>query len=167
MTEENPIVLRQKEEEARQREKDAFRYPYRIVCVYHAGEGYEFPIVKEVQEYCAKNHMAFSGREYNVDKYAEEDLHIRKLPAFHMYHKKWIYETMYFDNNPVHKIQTILWAYQDEEKKRERLRQRRLAQWNAIQETVSSIFSLERFKRKPALDMEACLSHSRIKDSSA
>lgn len=158
--ESNPIVERQRAAEEEHRRKESFRYPFQIVCVYEACEGYDFPIFHEVKKYCAENHLTFYAREYDFEKYSE-DMFVKRLLAFHIYYKKYVQETHYYDNDPIHKIQIVIWAYQDEEKEKARRRQQRQERWDAFQESVKDFFSLERFKKKPALDKDASLSHSR------
>ncbi len=157
----NPIVEQQQAEEQERRRKEAFRYPYHIVCVYLDEESNDFPIIHEVREYCKKNNLTFMNRQYDVDKY-EEDMAIRRLPAFHIYHKKYVYETHYYDMDPAYKIQLVIWAYQDREREKEKARQKRKERWDSFVESVQSAFSLERFKKKPALDLEASLHKNRM-----
>ena len=161
----NPIVDRQREAEEEFRRKAAFRYPFHIVCAYEDEDSNDFPIIHEVRDYCNANHLTFMARQYNYEKYPD-DIYIKRLPAFHIYHKKWIYETHYYDTNPVHKIQVVIWAYQDEEKEKERKRQRRKEKWDSTVTSLQEFFSLDWMKRKPALVPEESLSHSRI-DSNA
>jgi hypothetical protein len=156
----NPIVEKQQQEEAERRTKAAFRYPFQIVCVYLPEDGYDFPIFHEVKKYCSENSLTFLARPYDHEKYAD-DMFIKRLLAFHIYYKKYIQETHYYDTDPIHKIQLVVWAYQDEEREKARARQRRQERWDSFVETVQGIFSLDRFKQKPALDLEASLSHKR------
>lgn len=156
----NPIVERNLAAEAEHRERVNFRYPFRIVCVYQDEENNDFPIIHEVRNYCNHNNLIFLARQYNADKYAE-DVSVNRLPAFHIYYKKDIQETHYYNSDPVHKIQVLVWAYQDEMRDRERARIRRQERWTAFTEGVSSLFSLDHFKKKPALDIDQCLSHTR------
>lgn len=182
----NPIIEKQQKEEAERRAladaiKDYksfrqlpnsrpvnldFRYPFHIVCVYEDKENSDFPIITSVREYCARNHLTYMARQYDIDKYSD-DMFVHRLPAFHIYHKKYVIETHYYDTDPVHKIQIVIWAYQDEQIAKERKRQRRQEQWENFKENVNNIFSLERFKRKAALDPEASLSkvqHNQTED---
>lgn len=156
----NPIVDRALEAEEEHRRQKAFRYPFRICCVYHPDDGCDFPIFHEVKTYCEKNNLTFWAREYNAEKY-EEDMHVKRLLAFHIFYKGYVQETHYYDTDPVHKIQVVVWAYQDEEREKARKRQRRQEQWESIKETWNNLFTLDHFKRKPALDRAASLSHSR------
>lgn len=156
----NPIVEKQQQEEAERRAREAFRYPFHIVCVYEDKENSDFPIISDVREFCSKNHLNFVNRQYDIDRY-EEDMMVHRLPAFHIKYKRYVQETHYYDTDPVHKIQVVVWAYQDEQIAKERACMRRQAQWESFKESVSTVFSLERFKKKPALDPEASLSHSR------
>lgn len=157
----NPIVEKQKEVEEEQKRKDAFRYPFRIVCVYRAKDGWDFPIFHEVKKHCHENHLTFSAREYNVDKFPE-DADIFKLLAFHIYSKEDVIETHYFDTNPVHKIQLVVWAYEDLEREKAKARQRRQEQWDAFKQNVHGILSFNPFKRKTALNLEASQSKDRL-----
>jgi len=152
--ESNPVVDARLEQEAAARAAAAYRYPYRVVCVFEDIENSDFPIVRDMKSYCDGNNVSFVARQYNVDKY-EEDMPIKRLPAFHIYYKTYIFETHYYDTNPVYKVQLVIWAFQDEEREKERARVRRQERWDAFKE----FFSLERFKRKPALDPEASLRH--------
>jgi hypothetical protein len=156
----NPIVDQRKDQEEQQAKEAAFRYPFRICCVYHSEDGCDFPVFHEVKRYCEENHLTFYAREYNYEKY-EEDLYIKKLLAFHIYYKGYVQETHYYDNNPVHKLQLVVWAYQDVEREKARARQRHQEQWDKIKETWSAVFTLDHFKRKPVLDREASLSATR------
>ena len=155
----NPIVERQQAEEAERRAKEAFRYPFRIVCVFLDSDNNDFPIIREMNEYCNKNNLIFVKRQYNIDKY-QEDIFILRLPAFHIYHKGYS-DTTYFDTDPIRAVQLRVWEYQDKQRAKERAKQRRQEKWNAAVESVKGLFSLERFKRKPALDLDASLSHAR------
>jgi hypothetical protein len=152
--ESNPVVDAQVEAETRRRAAAAYRYPYRVVCVFLDAENSDFPIIQDVKAYCDVNNVTFFARQYNAEKY-EEDVAIFRLPAFHIYHKKHVFETHYYDTNPVYKIQLVIWAYRDEERDRERARVRRQERWEAFK----ALFALERFKRRPALDLDASLRH--------
>ena len=156
----NPIVEQQQKEEAERRAKAAYRYPFNIVCVYMDADNNDFPIIIEVRDYCNKNNLIFTARQYDHERNAD-DMFVKRLPAFHMYYRKGWQDTEYYDTNPVHKIQTLVWAYQDEMRAKERARIRRQEQWESVKETVKNVFSLERFKKKPALDLNASLSHER------
>lgn len=160
----NPILERQKELEEEQKKKDTFRYPFRVTCIYRAEEGWDFPIFHEVKKYCQENHVTFSAREYNTYKF-EEDTNIMRLLAFHIYYKNDVQETHYFDTNPVHKIQLEIWAYEDLEKEKAKARQRRQEKWDAMKETWKSIFTLDHFRKKAALNLEASQSKKRIETS--
>lgn len=156
----NPMVEKQMKEEAERRARESFRYPFRVVCVFQDANNNDFPIIHEVRNYCLNNHLVFVARQYDIDAYPE-DIPIMRLPAFHVYYKKEVQETHYYDLDPVHKIQVLVWAYQDEMRAKERARIRRKERWDAFAEAVHSLFSLDRFKKKPALDMDASLSHVR------
>jgi hypothetical protein len=156
----NPIVEKQKEEEAIQRAKAAYRYPFRVVCVYENSENNDFPIIRDVRDYCNKNNLIFSARQYDHERF-EEDICVNRLPAFHIFYKKYIDETTYYDKDPIHLIQVKVWAFQDEERAKERARQRRQERWDSMKESLKTTFSLNRFKKKPALDLDASLSHKR------
>lgn len=160
----NPIVEQLQAEQAVRCAAESYRYPFHIVCVYLDEDSNDFPIIQEVREYCKGNQLTFMARQYNAEKY-EEDIAIPRLPAFHIYYKKYCYETHYYDTNPVHKIQVVVWAFQDREKEKERKRQKRIEQWNAFKSGWSSIFTLDHFKRKAALDRDACLQKSRMDSS--
>lgn len=162
--ESNPIVDRMKEAEEEHRQKAAFRYPFKICCVYLAEDGTDFPIYYEVKTYCEKNNLTFYAREYNHEKY-EEDMFVKRLLAFHIFYKGYVQETHYYDTDPVHKIQLVVWAYQDVEKEKARARQKRQEQWEKFKEGWSAIFTLDHFKRKPALDKDASQSKRRMVDS--
>ena len=75
--------------------------------------------------------------------------------------KKGHQDVQYYDAGPIPKIQAMVWAYEDEMRAKERARLRRQEQWNNFKETMNSIFTLDHFKRKPALDLDASLSHDR------
>lgn len=138
--------------------REMVRYPYRIVCVYEDSDNNDFPIIRDVRAYCAENGFVFVNRQYDIDKYSE-DMNIHRLPAFHVYLKGCVQETHYYDQDPVYKIQIISWAYQDELRAKERARLRRQERWDALTETLYSIADM--FRRKPALDRESSLSHTR------
>lgn len=156
----NPIVEKQQEEKAIRRAAADYRYPFRIVCVYQDSFHNDFPIIKDVREYCNSNNLIFTARQYDIDKFSD-DIGIYRLPAFHIYYKKYYDETTYYDLNPIHQIQIKVWAFQDEQREKERIKQRRKERWDAAVESIKSVFSLDRFKKKPALDLDASLSHSR------
>lgn len=158
--ESNPIVEKLQQEEAAAKAKAAFRYPFQIVYVYMDSENRDFPIYREVKEYCANNNLPFSTREYDHEKHSD-DMFVKRLPAFHIYYKKGWQDTEYYDTNPVHKIQVLVWAYQDEERKKERLKIRRQEQWATFKENFNAVFTLDHFKRKPQLDKEASLTMKR------
>jgi hypothetical protein len=122
------------------------------MCVFHPEEGYDFPIVRDVRAHCDKTAIPFVVRGYAPSE-REEDMPLQRLPAFHILFKGSIHETRYFDTDPIHTLQRLVWAYEDELKAKERARLRRLAQWEAFKD----VFSLDRFKRKPALDRDASL----------
>ena len=154
----NPIVDEQLRLEAEERKRESFRYPYHIVCVFEDSDNNDFPIIHEVRAYCMENHLTFVGRQYNCDRYSE-DIDINRLPAFHIFYKNSFMETYYFDIDPVHKIQLVLWAYEDEMKAKERARLRRQERWNNFKNMF--VIDFDRFKRKPAINLEASLSHKR------
>lgn len=135
--------------------QSTIRYPVHIVCVFEDSENNDFPIIHEVRKYCLENHMTFYGRQYNCDQYPE-DISVCRLPAFHIYYKKSILETQYFDTDPVHKIQLVVWAYQDEMRAKERAKLRRQERWN----NFKAMFTID-FRKKLALDLDASLSHKR------
>jgi len=157
----NPIVERQKAAEEEHRKQKAFRYPFRICCVYLSEDGHDFPIFHEVKKYCDENNLTFYAREYDVDKY-QEDIFVKRLLAFHIYYKGYIQETHYYDTDPLHKIQVVVWAFQDLEKEKARKKQQRQEQWDKFVTGWSSVFTLDHFKRKPALDREASQSKKRM-----
>lgn len=161
--ESNPIVEQLQKEEAERKAKEAFRYPFQILYVYIDSENRDFPIYRHVKDYCSKNNLPFSTRQYDHEKYPD-DMFIKRLPAFHIYYKKGWQDTEYYDTDPIHKIQVLVWAYQDEECKKERKRIRRQEQWNTMKENFNAVFTLDHFKRKPKLDIEASLSMKRIDD---
>ena len=125
-----------------------------MMCVFHPEDGYDFPIVKDVKAHCESTNIPFVARGYAPYE-REEDMPLRRLPAFHILYKGYVQETRYFDTDPIHTLQRLVWVYEDEQKARERARLRRQERWDAFKE----VFSLERFKRKPALDRSASLSH--------
>lgn len=148
----NPIVEKQEQEEKERNQKAAYRYPFRIVCVFMNSQTNDFPIIHEVRDYCNENNLIFVARQYNIDKY-DEDMIIQRLPAFHLYYKNYVQETTYFDTNPVYMAQRFVWAYQDKQRAKERARKK----WDEKIEQWKGFFSLERFKRKPALNLETSL----------
>lgn len=156
----NPIVEKNLKEEAEVRTRESFRYPFHIVCVFENSDNNDFPIIHEVRAYCLENHLTFAARQYDYEKY-QEDITVARLPAFHILYKKCVIETHYFNTDPVHKIQIVVWAYQDEMRAKERARLRRQERWNSFVETFRETFSLDRFKKKPALDLDASLSRDR------
>jgi hypothetical protein len=156
----NPIVEQQQKEEAERRAKAAYRYPFNIVCVYLDSDNNDFPIILDVRDYCNKNNLIFAARQYDHEKFGD-DMFVKRLPAFHIYYKKGWQDCEYYDTDPIRKIQNLVWAYQDEMRARERARIKRQEQWDTMKETVKQVFSLERFKKKPALDLDASLSHAR------
>lgn len=160
----NPIVEKHQQAEDEHKARESFRYPFRIVCIYHSSEDSDFPVVRDVREYCLKNNLIFLSRQYDIDKY-EEDMDIHRLPAFHMYHKGYVQERQYYDTDPIHKIQLLVWAYQDVERAKERAKMKRQERWTSLGETIRSIFSLDRFKKKPALDLDQSLSHTRFSNT--
>ena len=152
----NAIVQQQIDEEKERRAKADYRYPYRIVCVYLDADNRDFPIINEVRDYCSKNNVTFSARQYDHEKYSD-DMFVNRLPAFHLYLKDGHNDIFYFDNNPIHKLQIYIWKYQDKQRAKEKARKKREEKWNAFVAGVKATFSLERFKPKPALNLEACL----------
>jgi hypothetical protein len=139
---------------------ETIRYPYHIVCVYENADNNDFPIIHEVRAYCNDTGLTFVARQYDCDRY-KEDMLVSRLPAFHIFYKRSILDTYYYDRDPVHKIQIDVWAYEDELRAKERARLRRQEKW----ESFKALFSLDRFKQKPALDLEASLSHTRTPQS--
>lgn len=162
----NPMVERRLQEEAEQRARESFRYPFRVVCVFQDANNNDFPIIHDVRDYCLNNHLVFVARQYDPDGYPE-DMSVNRLPAFHVYYKKEVQETHYYDLDPVHKIQILVWAYQDEMRAKERARIRRKERWDAFTESVRALFSADRFKKKPALDLDASLSRARSLNNTA
>ena len=160
--ESNPIVERQKAAEEEHRKQEDFRYPYKICCVYIPDDGHDFPIFHDVKRFCQENHLTFYSRSYDIDTYPQEDMMIKRLLAFHVYHKGYVQDTYYYDEDPVYKIQLVVWAYQDVEREKARKKQRRQDQWENLKETLGSIFTLDHFKQKPALDREASQSRTRM-----
>jgi hypothetical protein len=156
----NPIVEKQQKEEQERRVREGFRYPFKIACVYEDKENSDFPIIREVKDYCDQNNLTFLARQYDTDKYGD-DILIKRLPAFHIYYKNYIDGTEYYNSDPIRKIQILVWAYQDEMREKERRRIHRQEQWNTIVEGVKSVLSLEWLKKKAALVPEDSLSHAR------
>jgi hypothetical protein len=156
----NPIVEIQQQLEAQDKANKSYRYPFHIICVYEDSYNNDFPIILEVRDYCNKNNLIFSARQYNFEKYGD-DMFIKRLPAFHIYYKKGHQTVEYYDTIPIYKIQTMVWAYQDEMKEKEKRRIHRQERWESFKEELQSIFSFERFKKKPALDPSTSLSHIR------
>ena len=156
----NPIVEKIQQEEAERRKREEFRYPFRVVCVFENAENNDFPVIRDVREFCMSNHIILISRPYNLDRH-NEDMDIQRLPAFLIYYKNYVQQIHYYDLDPVYKLKVYLWAYQDEQRAKERAKIRRQEQWSTFVENVQSMFSLDRFKRKPALDLEASLSHTR------
>lgn len=154
--ESNPIVEQRQREEAERRAKEDFRYPFRVVCVFEDADAKDFPIIHEMRDFCAKNNVIFVLRQYDIDRHSE-DMVISRLPAFHVVSRGYVEETHYHDLNPVYKVLCRIWEHQDKEKAREQARRRRQENWNTFVAGVQSLLSLERFKRKPALNPEACL----------
>jgi hypothetical protein len=152
----NPVVEKQQADERERHEREDFRYPFHICCVFMDSETNDFPIILETRDYCKKNHLTFKARQYDIDVFGE-DMMIQRLPAFHIYYKKECYETHYYNNDPIHKIQLVVWAFEDRELEKERIRQERREKWNTFMSSVKHVFSLEHFKKKPALDLEASL----------
>ncbi len=152
----NPIVEKQEADERERREKEAFRYPFHICCVFMDSENNDFPVIIDVRDYCKKNNLTFKARQYDIDKF-QEDTNIQRLPAFHIYYRKEFYETHYYNTDPIHKIQIVVWAFEDREREKEKLRQKRREQWNSMIVSLKTAFSLDHFKKKPALDLEASL----------
>lgn len=148
----NPVFEKQEQLRAEQRAKERFRYPYRVSCVFMDEDHYDFPIIHDVRAHCNEINVTFSGRRYNTDLY-QEDYEIRRLPAFIVYYKKEVHDIIYYDLDPVHKINLVIWAYEDELVAKEKRRIRRQEQW----ESVKNFFSLERFKTKPKLDVNMSL----------
>ena len=161
----NPIVEKEKAAEQERREKEAFRYPFQVCCVFQDSNNNDFPIIFQVRDYCNKNHIIFKAREYDIDAHSD-DMCIKRLPAFHFYYKTYYDDTQYYDTDPVHKIQVAVWAYEDELRAKERARQRRQERWDTAVSTLKEIFSLDRFQKKPALDPETSLSHDRMRKES-
>jgi hypothetical protein len=160
----NPIAEQIQAEKAAQKARDAYRYPFHVVCVYSEVESYDFPIVHEVQAYCAENHLTFMARPYDAEKYSE-DMHVNRLPAFHVYYKKYVQDTHYYDRDPIHKLNLLRWAYDDEQQEKERIRVRRQERWSEFKESVAEFFSLDRFRPKPALDPTANLTRERFNNT--
>ena len=156
----NPIVEREREAEEEHRKQKAFRYPFKVCCIYLPEDGTDFPIFYEVKKYCEQNNLTFYSREYSYGSYSE-DMFVKRTLAFHIYYKGYVQETHYYDTDPIHKIQLVIWAYQDEEREKAKRRQRRQEQWNTFKETWNNIFTLDHFKRKPHLDRDASLTHAR------
>ena len=152
----NPIAEQIQAEKAAQRAKDAYRYPYHVVCVYFEPDSYDFPIVHEVRDYCNENHLTFMVRAYDSEKYSD-DMFIHRLPAFHIFYKGYVQETHHYDQNPTHKLNILRWAYDDEQRAKERARIRRQERW----ESFKDFFSLDRFRPKPNLDPTNNLTHER------
>ena len=88
-TNSNPIVDRMRAAEEEHKQKKAFRYPFRICCVYLAEDGCDFPIFHEVKTYCEQNNLTFYAREYDHEKY-EEDMFVKRLLAFHIFYKGYV-----------------------------------------------------------------------------
>lgn len=148
----NPIIEKQEKLEAEQRARERFRYPYRVVCVYLDTYNSDFPIIHEVRDHCNQNSMIFTARAFDSDRYTEDE-YVKRLPAFHVYYNGGIYETLYFDIDPVHKLKLIIWAYEDELLAKEKARIRRQERWEAFK----SMFS---FKKKTVLDLDMSLRHT-------
>lgn len=152
----NAIVQQQIDEEKEKRVKAAYRYPYRVVCAYLDSENRDFPIVQEVRDYCNKNNLIFTARQYDHEKF-QDDIFVNRLPAFHLFYKDGHNDIFYYDTNPIHQLQVYVWKYQDKQKAKEKAKKKREEKWSTLVENIKSVFSLDRFKPKPALDLDACL----------
>lgn len=142
-----------------QRKRDAaFRYPFRVVCVFEDAETSDFPIITAVREHCAANALVYGTRQYNPDTHPE-DIPVSRLPAFHVWYKGSVQDTYYHDTDPVYALQRLVWAYEDELRAIERARIRRQQRWDAFVDTVRSAFV---FKRKRALDPDRSLHRSGV-----
>jgi hypothetical protein len=116
-------------------------------------------VIHGVKDYCTMLRLTYGTRQYNAEKY-EEDIAVARLPAFHVYSRGALYETYYFDMDPSYKLQCLVWAHEDELRAKERARLRRQERWDSFVEGLQTVFSLDRFKRKPALDREKSLRSS-------
>lgn len=150
----NPIAEQNIQRDAEKRKQEDFRYPFRVVCVFLDSNNNDFPIINEVQDYCKNHNLIFSARKYDTDRH-DVDVQINRLPAFHIYDKKYHQETQYFDTNPVHMIQKHVWAYEDKLRAQERRRKEHQEQWNKFM----AMFTLP--KRRSLLNLEASLSKTK------
>jgi hypothetical protein len=151
----NPIIELLAEQEHVRKNKESYRYPYRIVCVFLDEENNDFPIILEVRDYCNKNNVVFTARAYDYEKHSN-DMFIHRLPAFHLYYKRGYCETFHYDENPVYKLQRNVWDYEDKQRAKERSRIHRKEQWDTFVQSMKSIFTS---KKKPPIDLDASLSH--------
>lgn len=149
----NPMVDILREKELERRAREAFRYPYRVVCVYLDRENADFPVITDTRAYCNKHNVVFTARQYDSEKY-KDDIFINRLPAFHFYHKKGHIGIHHYDQNPVFKLQCEIWDYIDKQLAIERRKQKRQEKWDALIGSLKSTFD---FKRKSNLDIEASL----------
>lgn len=149
----NPMVDKLREEELERRAKESFRYPFQVTCVFLDKDNSDFPIIKEVRNYCMKHNIVFTARQYDSEQNGD-DMYIFRLPAFHIYYKRGYVETHHFDQNPVYKVQCEIWDYIDKQNAKERSKQKRQEKWNSFVGSLKSAFD---FKRKSNLNLEASL----------
>lgn len=152
----NPVVEHVQAREAERRVKEAFRFPFKLICVLgEIEERTHYTSIKLVQKFCQENNIAFAIREYNSDRFEIDRQYVSRFPAFHLLERAsndwWL--TMYGDENPISTLQDEIMRYREkEQEKRERA---------AIQETrlnsIKRIFHFEGgwFKRRSVLPAEA------------
>ena len=147
----NPYVDRQKELERQAKEKDAFRHEFSVNMVVRDTDNItDIRAFTLVKNFCTENHVIFSAREYDSDRYNEDRDYIIKLPAYHMYGQrgKDYWATFYPNENPIQKIQDEIVRYRKEQEQK----QAKKEAWNRRVKGIIAFFELLSLKKKPALN---------------
>ena len=55
----------------------------------------EEDMINMIKDYCSSKSITFLSREYNSNKYTEDQDEITELPAFHIYVNNEYYETLF------------------------------------------------------------------------
>jgi hypothetical protein len=115
----NPVLLRQQEIDDERRRRESYRFPVRIHYVYHNIERQDpnDNNVVLIRNFCKENSIYFLAREYNIDKYEEDCLYIRRLPAFQVYYDHAWDSTCYYPLSAISIAKNLIVEFETKERR--------------------------------------------------
>lgn len=148
----NPVQEAQERKTKEENERRAFRYPIQIVAVYSPSTGRESSVkeLRQLKDFCETNHLSFSGREYDFERFNEDRDEISKLPAYHIYMGYDWDSTHYFERTDfVKPIQEAILNYKAKQEKKRRKQE----QWAERKERFVEFLKWNPFKKQPKLQL--------------